>query len=111
MADYLPLLREKLLSLPEGYEDHPWDEVVFKVGGKIYAGAGSSSLMVKTTVENQQAMILDPAITVAPYIGKHGWVMIELSDDTIEMALELGRESYRMIVEKLPKSKRPVAAE
>jgi predicted DNA-binding protein (MmcQ/YjbR family) len=105
--DYLPLLREKLLSLPGAVEDHPWGDTVFKVGGKIFVGAGSSNITVKTSLDHQQALILDPAITVAAYVGRHGWVSIELNDKTIDMALELAADSYASVVATLPKSKRP----
>jgi predicted DNA-binding protein (MmcQ/YjbR family) len=108
--DFLPLIRDKMLDYPGAYEDHPWGDTVFKVGGKIFAGAGSKSLTVKSTVDRQQVLIQDPAIKVAAYVGKHGWVTIDLSDKTLEVALELADESYQAIVQSLPKSKKPKEA-
>lgn len=92
-------------------EDHPWGEIVFKVGGKIFAMTGETAtrVSVASTPERQSQLILHPAINIAPYVGRFGWVTIDLEkDDGMTLVEDLMRDSYDLVVTKLPKSKRPV---
>jgi predicted DNA-binding protein (MmcQ/YjbR family) len=96
------------LAKPGAFEDYPWGETVWKVGGKMFGAFGSEGLGVKSTLEKQAALIQHPNIEVAAYVGKHGWVTVYVRDeDTLELALELIDESYDLVVAGLPKSKRP----
>src|SRR5688572_21540471 len=104
-------LRSHCMAKPGATEDYPWGDIVWKVGGKMFAGTGGDGekLGVKSTLDKQAALIQHPDIEVAQYVGKHGWVTITVrSRETLDLALELIDESYDMVVEKLPKSRRPV---
>jgi len=109
--DRLARVRTYCLSFPGATEDHPWGDIVFKVGGKIFAATAepATSVSLASTVERQSQLILHPAIEIAAYVGRFGWVTIDLDhEDGISLAEDLIRDSYDLIVAKLPKSKRPV---
>lgn len=94
-------------SLPGTAEKRPWgDEPHWTVAGKIFAGwgrEGDKSVLGVKTEKPMQAMLVasDPRFTIAPYVGKHGWVSMALGAkpnwDEVE-ALILG--SYRLIAPK-----------
>jgi predicted DNA-binding protein (MmcQ/YjbR family) len=91
---------------PDVTEEYPWGDIVWKVKGKMFAATGESGegVTVKSTVEKQAALVQHPDISVAAYVGRYGWVRIELnSPETLELALELIDESYDSVV---PKRKR-----
>ncbi len=93
---------------PGAVEDHPWGETVFKVGGKVFCFVGESSVTVKCTPDDQAALVQDPAVTIAPYVGRFGWVRVAVSDEqTLALALELIDGSYKQVLAKLPRSARP----
>jgi predicted DNA-binding protein (MmcQ/YjbR family) len=84
-----------------------WGEPHFRVGDKIFGGWGAHkdgrySMGAKLDKDKQAALVAsDPRFTVAPYVGKHGWVTFTPGD-----APELGElealllESYRNIASK-----------
>jgi predicted DNA-binding protein (MmcQ/YjbR family) len=116
--------REKLLAYclakPGAWQDEPWEgDVVIKVGPKIFAFFGSAdgdpAVGVKCAAAREAAdewlrRYPDDA-SVLPYIGRSGWNRLRfggaIPDDELLEALD---DSYRMIVEKLPKKDRPQAA-
>ena len=74
--------------------------MVWKVNNKIFAGSsdGSTRVSVKSTLELQARLIEHPAIEVAKYVGRFGWVTIEATDaETLQLALELIDDSYERI--------------
>jgi predicted DNA-binding protein (MmcQ/YjbR family) len=105
---------------PGGWADNPWghDFPVFKVGpgerGKIFAFLGGEGVGVKaaTTREVADEWLLryPDSATVMAYIGRSGWNDLafdgNIPDDEL---LEAVDESYRLVVEKLPKKLRPDA--
>ncbi len=104
-------VKEHCLSKPGAYEDHPWGDTVFKVQpkGKIFCTAGTQSpvISVKSTLERQAALIQDPNIEVAAYVGRYGWVTVHIPDDEMLMlALDLIDRSYEMIAPKVRAPKR-----
>jgi predicted DNA-binding protein (MmcQ/YjbR family) len=100
-------VKEKCEIKPNITFDHPWeDHTAWKLGGKIFCvGAeGSHKISVKSTHDKQTALIQHPAITVADYVGRYGWVSIDIdSEDTLAIALDLIDESYDLVAAKLPK--------
>jgi len=103
MSGYLDQLREKSMSLPDAVEDYPWGDIVWKVGGKMFAATGpsGSSVTVKATLDQQAALIQLPNLSVAKYVGKYGWVTVNLADDeTLAFALDLIEESYGQVAKK-----------
>jgi predicted DNA-binding protein (MmcQ/YjbR family) len=111
-------LQEHCLALPGAWPDNPWehDHPVIKVGegerGKIFAFLGADTVGVKAGRSREVAdawldRYPDDA-TVMAYIGRSGWNSLALSG-TIpdEELLEAVEDSYRLVVEGLPKKHRP----
>ena len=89
-------------------EDYPWGDVAWKVAGKMFActGRDSNVVTVKSTVEKQSALVQHPAIRIASYVGRYGWVTVTIGDEeTLDIALDLVDESYEAIKSK-PRGKR-----
>lgn len=102
-------LRKVCLVLPHTTEQIQWGcDLVFKVGGKMYAVAplepAPVCLSFKCTDESFVELTERPGIIPAPYMARAKWVALE-SPETIsrgELA-ELLRASYDMVFAKLPK--------
>lgn len=100
--DVTALLREYCMAKPGAVEERPWggDELAWKVRKKIFAmsNEGDTAVVVKSTLEKQAALIQDPNITVAPYVGRFGWVRVEISDEEmLRLAQDLVDESYEAV--------------
>jgi predicted DNA-binding protein (MmcQ/YjbR family) len=106
------------LAKPGAWPDNPWEHQypVIKVGpgerGKIFAFLGEGGVGVKSGRSREMAdewIARFPAdVTVMPYIGRSGWNDLAFAgaipDDEL---LEAVDESYRLVVEGLPKKLRP----
>jgi predicted DNA-binding protein (MmcQ/YjbR family) len=102
-------VRDYCLSLPHTTEKIQWgDNLVFKVGGKIYAILGLEPsegwLTLKSTPEEAAELVERPGIIRAPYVGRSHWVTLKTSNalpsDEIRALL---RRSYDLIFAKLTK--------
>jgi predicted DNA-binding protein (MmcQ/YjbR family) len=108
------------LAKPGAWEDQPWeDDVVAKVGSKIFAflggaGHGAPSAGLKCGPNREIAdewlkRYPDDAAVMA-YIGRSGWNTLRsggaIPDDELFEAIDL---SYDTVVSKLPKKERPPA--
>lgn len=106
------------LAKPGAWPDNPWEHEhpVIKVGegerGKIFAFLGSGGVGVKSGATREIAdewlkRFPDDASVMA-YIGRSGWNDLAfggaIPDDEL---LEAVDESYRLVVERLPKKHRP----
>jgi predicted DNA-binding protein (MmcQ/YjbR family) len=103
---------------PGAWADNPWDHEhpVFKVGpgerGKIFAFLGGEGVGIKAAASREVAdewlHRYPGSATVMAYIGRSGWNDLafdgQIPDDEL---LEAVDESYRLVVEKLPKKLRP----
>jgi predicted DNA-binding protein (MmcQ/YjbR family) len=102
----LDRLRTMCLALPETSEVLTWeDHPTFRVKDKIFviAGADGGGITVKATKDDQEALVAThPRITVAAYVGRHGWVSVDLTGKGLDwgMVEDLVRESYRLIAPK-----------
>ena len=104
------------LSKPGAWQDEPWEgDVVAKVGDKIFAFLASvesqTAIGLKCGDRETADLLLDRyqgAASKMAYIGKHGWNTFQL-DGTIppDEIQDLIDTSYRLIVARLPRSKRP----
>jgi predicted DNA-binding protein (MmcQ/YjbR family) len=101
------------LAKPGAAPDTPWEEdLVAKVGGKIFAFLGGSGVGLKCGRDADEAAELrqrfPESATVMPYIGRYGWNSIALDgaidDDELR---ELIDASYDAVVARLPKRLRP----
>jgi predicted DNA-binding protein (MmcQ/YjbR family) len=101
------------LGKPGAGLDEPWeDDLVAKVGGKIFAFLSGDGIGVKCGRDADEAAELrhryPQAATVMAYIGRYGWNTVSLDGTVPDDELrELVDASYDAIVAKLPRSKRP----
>ncbi len=98
-------LRELVATLPETEERETWNHPTFRVRNKIVTGFGATSdgrftMSVKQTPVAQSALIQQPGITVAKYVGQHGWVTLDVGVVAWPMIRELVIESYRLVAPK-----------
>jgi predicted DNA-binding protein (MmcQ/YjbR family) len=105
----LDQLREICLSFPGATEQIQWgDDLLFKVGGKMFAVAPLEPRLVvlsfKTSPEMFAELTERPNIVPAPYLARANWVALQsrtaLPQDELTSLL---RSSYDMVVAKLPK--------
>nr|WP_179665604.1 MmcQ/YjbR family DNA-binding protein [Nocardioides panaciterrulae] len=111
-------MQEHCLAKPGAWADNPWDHEhpVIKVGpegaAKIFAFLGTDGVGVKAgatrEVADEWLHRYPGAASVMAYIGRSGWNDLsfggEIPDDEL---LEAVDESYRLVVEKLPRKHRP----
>ena len=102
-------IQKYCLDKPNATEDYPWGEVVWKVKGKVFTFGGKDSgrFTIKSTLDKQAALVMHPQISGAAYVGRFGWVTIEVIDeDTLQIARDLIDESYDSIAGKGKKRSR-----
>ena len=102
---YLEKLRALCRKLPETAEKPSWGHPNFTAGGRIFAAVehyrGRPSLAVATSLEEQSFLVQDPRFAVAPYVGKHGWVMACLDTEPEWPLLEdLLRKAHARVLAK-----------
>jgi predicted DNA-binding protein (MmcQ/YjbR family) len=111
MADPRAVRRKVLafaLKMPGAYEDHPWEEDVAKVNGRIFVflGVGDDPANVGMTVkldESLEQALLAPGAHPSGYgLGKAGWVTLPFRDTTppLPVLLDWVEESYRRVAPK-----------
>jgi len=109
-------IRDLCLSFPHTTEQIQWgDDLVFKVAGKIHAitvlKPAKVWLCFKVSPENFAELTERPGIVPAPYLARAKWVALETADALSPVELvALLRESYDMVVAKLPKKTRDALA-
>jgi predicted DNA-binding protein (MmcQ/YjbR family) len=106
MAALRSRLLEFALSLPEAFEDQPWeDDTVAKVRKKIFVffgGLSSTRMTVKLAESHAHALSIEGAKPSAYGLGKSGWVTVPLCADGVDAALlrDWIEESYRIVAPK-----------
>jgi predicted DNA-binding protein (MmcQ/YjbR family) len=105
-------IRDLCLSFPHTTEQIQWgDDLVFKVAGKIHAvtvlNPAKIWLCFKVSPEKFAELTERPGIIPAPYLARAKWIALETKDALAADELSvLLRESYDMVVAKLPKKTR-----
>ena len=111
----LETLRAYLLTKPGAVEDFPFDPVtlVAKVGGKMFAlvGLDETPLRLNLKCDPLKAEVLReyyPSVLPGYHMNKRHWNTLVLdgsipTDDVLAMI----DESYQLVVQGLPKGKRP----
>jgi predicted DNA-binding protein (MmcQ/YjbR family) len=105
-------------SKPGAWADWPWEEhshPVFKVGpgerGKIFAFLGDSGVGVKAArsreIADEWLQRYPGSASVMAYIGRSGWNDLAFAGIPDDELLEAVDESYRLVVEGLPRKLRP----
>jgi predicted DNA-binding protein (MmcQ/YjbR family) len=102
-------VRELCLSFPHVTEEEVWtDDLTFKVAGKMFAHSvlipAPVWLSFKASPENFAELTERQGIIPAPYLARAQWVALETKDAlSPEELAPLLRQSYDMVVAKLPK--------
>ena len=100
--------REKLLefalSLPEAYEDHPWDQTVAKVRRKVFVffGGTPNLMTVKLVESHAHALSIEGAEPTGYGLGPSGWVNVPVGAPGLDHRLlcDWIEESYRIVAPK-----------
>jgi predicted DNA-binding protein (MmcQ/YjbR family) len=109
-------LRRQCKLLPGTTEQVQWgNDLVFKVGGKMYAVAplepAPVCLSFKCSPEDFADLTERPGIIPAPYLARAQWVALEHEEalNAAELKQYL-RRAYELVVSKLPKKVRAALA-
>ena len=95
-------IRALCAELPEVHEEITWGEdLTIRVGRKIFCFPGETAFTVKADPSELLALLDDPRVTLAPYVGRFGWVSVRLDEpvdwDEVDRLI---RRSYRLIAPK-----------
>lgn len=102
-------VRKYCLTMPHATETVQWgDDLVFKVGGKMFAAVvlvpAKVWLSFKCSPEEFAELTEHPGIIPAPYSARYYWVALETKEALAPTELErLLRSSYDMVFAKLPR--------
>ena len=105
----LEWIRHCCLSFPHSTEQVQWgSDLVFKVGGKMFAVAPTEPapvcLSFKCTLEGFAELAERPGIIPAPYMARAHWVALETEDALPRAELKrLLRQSYDLVFAGLTK--------
>ncbi|HEV7551553.1 MAG TPA: MmcQ/YjbR family DNA-binding protein [Candidatus Angelobacter sp.] len=111
MISYVDWVRAFCLSLPHATEDVQWEHnLLFRIAGKMFCianlepGISPTKIAFKCTPEKFAELVEIEGIIPAPYMARNHWVaMIEMNALRQSEVKELIRQSYELILEKLPK--------
>jgi hypothetical protein len=97
-------LRQVVGALPEAEERETWGHPTFRVRDKMFATMSDDGRQatVKATKEEQAALVAAaPEIFAIPaYVGRHGWVSIQLATVDPTELRELVVEAWRQTAPK-----------
>ena len=105
-------VRRYCMSMPHATESVQWGaNLVFKVGGKIFAVLALEPakvwLTLKCSPEEFTELVERTGIIQAPYFARNQWVALETEDALSAAEIRcLVRASYNLVLEKLPKKTR-----
>ena len=110
MASHIDWIREYCLSFPHATEGIQWgNDLLFRIGNKIFCGVpleptSPVKMTVKCTPERFAELVEVEGIIPAPYMARNKWVaFVEMSALRQPEIKELIRNSYHLVLEKLPK--------
>jgi hypothetical protein len=96
--------RALALSLPDAVEKQAWGHPTFRIRDKMFAtmATDGSTASVKSTLDEQRALTeMQPdTFSVPAYVGKHGWIGIQLDRVDAEELSELVTEAWRLTAPK-----------
>jgi predicted DNA-binding protein (MmcQ/YjbR family) len=105
-------VRRCCLAFPNATESVQWgNDLVFKIGGKMFAVAGLEPgphwLSFKCTPEEFAELVERPGLVPAPYLARAHWVAIETGTTVPAKELQrLLRQAYDIVLAKLPRKTR-----
>jgi predicted DNA-binding protein (MmcQ/YjbR family) len=98
---YAEDIRAYCLDLPDAWEDYPWGDIVYKIGTKMFAALGggeTTNVTVKAAPEDAEILVQAPHVTVAPYVGRYGWVTVSVVDEAaLDQVMALISMSYDLV--------------
>jgi predicted DNA-binding protein (MmcQ/YjbR family) len=111
MPVYIDWIRDFCRALPHTTEDVQWEHnLLFRIAGKIFCianlepGNGPSKIAFKCTPEKFAELVEIEGIIPAPYMARNHWVALtEMSALRQAEIKECIRNSYQLVLEKLPK--------
>ena len=98
----LEKVRKICLRLPDTNLTMTWGQPHFRVDGRIFCGCGGKggryAIGFKLEKPHAAAVLKDPRFRIAPYVGKHGWVVMDATKvrDWSEVRRFI-EESYELI--------------
>ncbi len=104
-SPYVEEIIAHALALPEAWEDHPWGEIVAKVGKKVFVFFGvqeTFGMAVKLPASGPSLLQETFAEPCGYGLGKAGWVVIKLDAKTVPLdrAKAWIEESYLAVAPK-----------
>jgi hypothetical protein len=89
--------RRFALSLPQAEEKETWGEATFRVRDRMFASMSGRGASVKASLDDQAALLqADPeTFSVPHYVGRYGWVAIDLDKVEPDMARRLLDNAWR----------------
>jgi hypothetical protein len=98
-------VRSMAMALPEVEEILTWDvDITFRVRKKIFVigGEGGQQISLKASLDQQADLLdLDPeTFKSAPYVGRFGWVTVDLARVDPAMLEGLLRQGWRSVAPK-----------
>jgi len=102
-------IREFCIKQPGATRDIKWQsKEVFSVGGKMFCLIDIVPAPAGIAIKADRARFLEltdqPGISPAPYLARYHWVMLEGPQVVPAASLvDLLRESYQLVLAKLPK--------
>ena len=101
-------LRRHCLAFPHTTETVQWDNLVFKIGGKMYAMAplepGTPWLSFKCSPDTFAELVERVGVIPAPYLARAQWVALETEGALSRAEIrKLLRAAYDQVLGKLPR--------
>jgi predicted DNA-binding protein (MmcQ/YjbR family) len=97
-------IRNLCVAYPEVHEHiDGFGHTSFRVKDKPFVIIGEEnnlSLSIKTLPTTQEILLEQPGYTKAPYIGRHGWVLVEAEEVGWQAIEALIHESYLRVAPK-----------
>jgi predicted DNA-binding protein (MmcQ/YjbR family) len=107
VASRYEALKAFALSLPEAFEDMPWEsDTVAKVNKKIFVFLGppaTTRISVKLPQSGDHALSVDGATPTSYGLGRHGWVTVPIKGKgapPVDVLRDWIEESYRAVAPK-----------
>lgn len=113
MSVYIDWVRSVCLSFPHATEDVQWEHnLLFRIAGKMFCIANlepavsPTKIAFKCTPEKFAELVEVEGIIPAPYMARNHWVAVREMDSLRQTEFkELIRQSYQLVLEKLPRKK------
>jgi predicted DNA-binding protein (MmcQ/YjbR family) len=98
---------DRCRAQPGAAEERVFGETVFRVHGRVFAFLGRAdraAVTVKPPSEDVERLLRRPFVRRARYVGRFGWLTVEMSDDeSLGLALELIDRSYLLAARGAPR--------